>query len=59
MWYSKFNQTFVNYKIKMELPLENEIHKNNINVSIHWVQIHVKIFRKENFSYNIHNSHNL
>ena len=33
----------------MELPLENKIHKNNINVSIHWVQIHVKIFRKEIF----------
>ena len=33
----------------MELPLENKIHKNKINVSIQWVQIHVKTLRKENF----------
>ena len=57
MLYSKVNQTFVNYN-KMDLPLENKIHKNNMNVSIHWVLIHVKINRKENFSHNSHNIHN-
>ena len=59
MWYSKFNQTFVNYKRKWNCFWKNKIHRNKINVSIHWVQIHVQIFREENFSYNIHNSHNL
>ena len=44
---------------KMDLHLENKIYKNNINVSIQWVQIHVEIFRKENSSHNIHNSHKL
>ena len=59
MWYSKFNQTFVKYKIKMEMHLESKKHKNNINVSIQWVQIHVKSLREENLSHNIHISHNL
>ena len=31
------------------MPLENKIHKNNMNVSIHWVLIHDKINRKENY----------
>ena len=59
MWYSKFNQTFVNYKNKMEMHLENKIYKNNIHVSIQWVQIHVKSLREENLSHNIHISHKL
>ena len=33
----------------MDLPLESKIYKNKINVSIHWVHIHVKTLRKENF----------
>ena len=59
MWYSKVQPNICELQNKMELLLENKIHKNNTNVSIHWVQIHVKIFRKEMFSYYIHNSHNL
>ena len=57
MLYSKVNQTFVNYN-KMYLPLENKIHKNNMNVSIHWVLINDKMNRKENCSHNSHNIHN-
>ena len=43
----------------MDLPLENKIYKNNINVSIHRVQVHGKINRKEKFSHKIHNFHNM
>ena len=35
MLYSKVNLTFVKYN-KMDLPLGNKLHKNNMNVSIHW-----------------------
>ena len=43
---NQVNQTFMNYN-KMDLPLEKKIHKNNMNVSIHWVLVHLKINRKE------------
>ena len=50
-WYSKNDQTFVNYN-KMDLPLENRIYKNNMIASTHWVPVYKEINRKENvFSY--------
>ena len=57
MSYSKVNQTFVDCN-KMDLPLKNKIHKNNMNVSIHWVLAHVKNNRKENFSHSSRSIHN-
>ena len=43
----------------MDLPLETIIYKNdmnNMNVSIHWVLVHDKMYRKEHFSHNISQS---